>query len=327
MTEKYQIGIDLGGTNIAAGIVDENFRIVGKASVPTEVNGKNGVASPEEIADRMAQAVRLAAEKAAVSMDEVGSVGIGTPGSADPFQGIVKYANNLHFFQTPLSRMMEDRLHKPVYLANDANAAAYGEAMAGASKGCANSIMITLGTGVGGGVIIDGKIVTGCSFCGGELGHMGMMYGGEPCTCGRKGCFEAYCSATALIRQTRRKMEQFPDSAMWGLCGGSLDKVDGRTAFDGMRAGDKAAAEVVEQYISYLGYALTNYVNLLQPEMLLIGGGISKEGETILAPLREIVNREAYCKDPEENTKIAAATLGNDAGIIGAASLYRLYQK
>lgn len=327
MTQKYQIGIDLGGTNIAVGIVDGNFRIVGKASVPTEVNGKNGVASPEEIADRMAEAVRLAAEKAAVSMDEVGSVGIGTPGSADPLQGIVKYANNLHFFQTPLSRMMEERLQKPVYLANDANAAAYGEAMAGASKDCANSVMITLGTGVGGGVIIDGKIVTGCSFCGSELGHMGMMYGGEPCTCGRKGCIEAYCSATALIRQTRRKMEKVPGSAMWELCGGSLEKVDGRTAFDGMRAGDKAASEVVEQYISYLGYALTNYVNLLQPEMLLIGGGISKEGETILAPLREIVNREAYCKNPEENTKIAAATLGNDAGIIGAASLYRLYQK
>lgn len=327
MEKKYQIGIDLGGTNIAVGVVDQDFKIIGKSSVPTEVNGKDGIATPEQIADRMSGAVEIALEKAGVSIAQVDSVGIGTPGSVDPYRGIVKYANNLPFSQTPLSQLLEERLHKPVYLANDADAAAYGEAMAGASKGFANSVMVTLGTGVGGGVIIDGKLVTGCSFCGGELGHVGMMYNGEPCTCGRRGCIEAYCSATALIRQTKQKMEQCPDSRMWELCEGDIEKAGGKTSFIGMRAGDKAAKEVVDQYISYLGYAVTNYINLLQPEILLIGGGICKEGETLLAPLREIVNREAYCRNPEENTKIAAASLGNDAGIIGAASLYRLYQK
>ncbi len=326
MTEKYQLGIDLGGTNIAVGVVDEEFHIAGKASIPTEAETKDGMAAPETIADRMAEAARLALEKAAVSIDQVETIGIGSPGSVDPFKGVVKYANNLHFFQTPLRKLLQERLHKPVFVENDANAAAYGEAMAGASKGFRNSVMITLGTGVGGGVIIDGKLLTGCSYCGGELGHTGMVYGGELCTCGRRGCIEAYCSATALIRQTKCKMEEFPESAMWGICGGDLEQVNGKTAFDGMRAGDAPALEVVNQFINYLGYAVTNYVNLLQPEILLIGGGICKEGETLLSPLREILNRDAYCKTPEENTKLAAATLGNDAGIIGAASLYRLYQ-
>ncbi len=324
--EKYQIGIDLGGTNIAAGVVDRDFRIVGKASIPTEAGNQDAMASPEVIADRMAQATRAALEKSGVSIDQVETVGVGSPGSIDPVKGIVKYANNLNFFQTPLRKLLEDRLHKPVYMENDANAAAYGEAMAGASKGYHSSVMVTLGTGVGGGVIVDDKLVTGCSYCGAELGHTGMVYGGELCTCGRRGCIEAYCSATALIRQTKRKMKEFPESEMWKICGGDLEKVNGKTAFDGMRAGDQPAREVVRQFINYLGYAVTNYVNLLQPEILLIGGGICKEGETLLAPLREIVNRESYCKNPEENTRIAAATLGNDAGIIGAASLYRLYQ-
>lgn len=324
--EKYQIGIDLGGTNIAAGVVDRDFRIVGKASIPTEAGNQDAMASPEVIADRMAQATRAALEKSGVSIDQVETVGVGSPGSIDPVKGIVKYANNLNFFQTPLRKLLEDRLHKPVYMENDANAAAYGEAMAGASKGYHSSVMVTLGTGVGGGVIVDDKLVTGCSYCGAELGHTGMVYGGELCTCGRRGCIEAYCSATALIRQTKRKMKEFPESEMWKICDGDLEKVNGKTAFDGMRAGDQPAREVVRQFINYLGYAVTNYVNLLQPEILLIGGGICKEGETLLAPLREIVNRESYCKNPEENTRIAAATLGNDAGIIGAASLYRLYQ-
>jgi len=319
---KYHLGIDLGGTNIAVGVVDSDFNIIGEASIPTGVPD-----TPEHIADRMAQASRAAVENAGVSMDDIGSVGIGSPGSVDPHKGIVQNAFNLDFVNTPLRQLLGERLNKPVYLENDANAAAYGEVMAGAAKGCENVVVITLGTGVGGGILVNGKIITGSSYCGGELGHMGMVYDGEPCSCGRKGCVEAYCSATALIRQTKRKMQETPDSLMWQVVGGDIEKVNGRTSFDAMEKGDKAAKEVVDQYIRYLGFAVCSIINLLQPEMLLIGGGISKQGEVLLAPIREMMLKETFCKEPERNTILAAATLGNNAGIIGAAALHRLYSE
>lgn len=316
----YHFGIDLGGTNIAVGVVDSEFNIIGKASIPTGTPD-----TAEHIADRMAEAARLAAVDAGISLSEVESAGIGSPGSIDTQRGIVQHAFNLGFVGTPLRQLLSERLGIPVYLDNDANAAAYGEVMAGAAKGYKNVVVITLGTGVGGGILVDGKMVTGVSYCGGELGHMGMVYDGEPCTCGRKGCVEAYCSATALIRQTKRKMLENRNSVMWNICGGDIEKVNGRTAFDGMRQKDEAAIQVVDQYISYLGFALCSIINLLQPEILLLGGGISKEGETLLAPIRDMMLKETFCKEPERNTILAAATLGNNAGIIGAAELYRLY--
>ena len=317
---KYHLGIDLGGTNIAVGVVDSDFNIIGEASIPTGVPD-----TAAHIADRMAQASREAVKNAGVSMDEIESVGIGSPGSVDPHKGIVQNAFNLGFVNTPLRQLLGERLGKPVYLENDANAAAYGEVMAGAAKGHENVVVITLGTGVGGGILVNGKLITGASYCGGELGHMGMVYGGEQCTCGRKGCVEAYCSATALIRQTKRKMQEAPDSLMWDVVGGDIEKVNGRTSFDAMEKGDKAAKEVVDQYIGYLGFAVCSIINLLQPEMLLIGGGISKQGEVLLGPIREMMLKETFCKEPERNTVLAAATLGNNAGIIGAAALHRLY--
>ena len=317
----YHFGIDLGGTNIAVGVVSSEHQIIGKASIPTGVPD-----TAEHIADRMAMAARMAAEDAGISLDEIETVGIGSPGSVDPHKGIVQNAFNLGFVGVPLRQLLGERLHKPVYLENDANAAAYGEVMAGAAKGYRNVVVITLGTGVGGGILVDGRLITGVSYCGGELGHMGMVYDGEPCTCGRRGCVEAYCSATALIRQTKRKMLEHRESLMWQLCGGDIDKVNGRTSFDAMRQKDAAAVQVVEQYISYLGFAVCSIINLLQPEILLIGGGISKEGDVLLNPIREIMRRETFCKEPERNTILAAATLGNSAGIIGAAALHQLYE-
>ena len=317
---QYHIGIDLGGTNIAVGVVDESHHIVGKSSIPTDVPD-----TAEHVADRMAKGCALAVEDAGISIDQVETVGIGSPGSVDPFRGIVQHAYNLGFVGTPLRELMAQRLEKPIYLDNDANAAAYGEVMAGAAQGYRNVVVMTLGTGIGGGILIDGRMVTGCSCCGGELGHMGMVYNGEPCTCGRRGCMEAYCSVTALIRQTKEKMRQCPESLMWNLCQGDLEQVSGRTAFDAMRQGDDGAKQVVEQYTAYLGYAVCSVVNLLQPEILLIGGGISKEGETLLAPVRRIVDQEAFCREPERNTVLGVATLGNNAGIIGAAALHHLY--
>ena len=207
-----------------------------------------------------------------------------------------------------------------IYVENDANVAAYGEVLGGAAKGYKDVVVITLGTGVGGGIIIGGKIYTGFNFCGAELGHVVIEYNGRQCNCGRKGCFEAYSSATALITATKKAMEEDKDSAMWNIAG-SIDKVDGKTAFDAMRAGDKSGKAVVDEYIKYLSVGLTDMINIFQPAILCIGGGICNEGETLLAPVRAFIDREQYAMNSTKKTKVCKAQLGNDAGIIGAALL------
>lgn len=315
----FNIGIDLGGTNIKVGVVNEKYEIVSNAVVKT-----NLPRPAEEIADGICEAVDIALKNAGIGMDDVNTVGIGTPGSADRKTGKVLYSNNLGFRNTPLGQMLKDRLGKDIYVENDANAAAFGEYLAGGGKGYENVVVITLGTGVGGGVIIDGKIYTGFNFCGAELGHTVIEYNGRSCTCGRKGCFEAYSSATALITATKKAMEGNRDSKLWDIAG-CIDKVDGKTAFDGMRAGDKTAVGVVNEYIEYLGCGLTNMVNIFQPQILLIGGGICKEGENLTKPLREIIARDSYCIDEALLPKLDICRLGNDAGIIGAAFLFRMH--
>lgn len=313
---SYYIGIDLGGTNIAVGIVDDAFKIVGRANAPT------GAFRPEEqIADDIAATVREALGDAGITMEQAHWAGIGTPGTANPETGVVGLAANLGFHDTPLADLVSKRLDKKVYLENDANAAAYGELMAGAAKGLDNALMITLGTGVGGGVIIGGKIYSGFNYKGGELGHVGMVYNGVPCTCGRRGCIESYCSVSALIRITRESMQLNAKSKMWDIAQGSLDRVNGRTAFDAMRAGDAPAAAVVDQFIDYIANAVSGMINLFQPQAIVIGGGISKEGETLFGPVRERAYAQTFNHDPANCTKILQAKLGNDAGIIGAALL------
>lgn len=315
----YNIGIDLGGTNIKVGLVDENYKIISKATAKTDLPRP-----AEQICASIVDAVWKALNAAKVTIGDVNSIGIGTPGSADRMSGIVVYSNNLGFRNTNLRSLIKNHLDKPIYVENDANAAAFGEVLAGAGKGCKDVVVVTLGTGVGGGIIINGKIYTGFNFCGAELGHTVIEYNGRQCTCGRKGCFEAYSSATGLINMTREAMSAHEDSKMWEIAGGSLENVDGKTAFDGMRAGDPAAKQVVDTYIEYLGCGLTNIINTFQPELLLIGGGICKEGETLTKPLSEIIKRDDYCKDPGRSTRLDICKLGNDAGIIGAANLYSL---
>lgn len=316
----FNIGIDLGGTNIKAGVVNGDYEIVASASVKT-----NLPRPAEGIVDGICEAVDIALKSAGVELKDINSVGIGTPGSADRVTGEVLYSNNLGFRNTHLGGMLKERLGKEIYVENDANAAAFGEYLAGGGKGYENVVVITLGTGVGGGVIIDGKIYTGFNFCGAELGHTVIEYNGRACTCGRKGCFEAYSSATALIASTKKAMEEHKDSKLWRIAGGSLEVVDGKTAFDGMRAGDETAIKVVKEYIEYLGCGLTNMVNIFQPQILLIGGGICKEGENLTKPLREIIARDSYCIDEKLLPKLDICRLGNDAGIIGAAFLCKMH--
>lgn len=311
----YRVGIDLGGTNIVAGVVDKDYHLVATAKRKTRLPRP----ADEIIAD-MAAVTREAVAKAGLSMAEIDGVGVGSPGSINSDTGVVERAANLGFSYEPLQAKLEALLDKPVRIENDANAAAYGELLAGAAKGKQNCVCITLGTGVGGGVVANGRIIAGHNFAGAELGHTVIVADGVQCTCGRRGCWETYSSATALIRQTKAAMEQHKDSKMWALSNNGK-KVDGRTAFDAMRAGDEAAKQVVDTYIRYLACGVTNMVNIFQPDVLCIGGGVSHEGETLLAPLREIVAREQFAQNTESKTKICAAELGNDAGIIGAAYL------
>lgn len=314
----YNIGIDLGGTNIKVGVVDENYNIIGRSNIKTNLPRPS-----EEIVESIVEGVKLACEDAKIAVSDVNSIGIGTPGTANRNTGVVLYSCNLGFNNFELGGMLSKKLGTEVFVENDANAAAFGEVVNGAGKGYKDVVVITLGTGVGGGIIIDGKIYTGFNFCGAELGHAVIEYNGRQCGCGRKGCFEAYSSATALINFTKEAMEKDKNSKMWEIAG-SIDAVDGKTAFDGFRAGDKTATDVVNMYINYLGCGLTNVVNIFQPQVLLIGGGICKEGENLTKPLLEYIARESYCIDPNCSTKLDIAKLGNDAGIIGAAYLYTL---
>ncbi len=313
---KYYIGIDLGGTNIVAGVVDENYNIISKASTRT-----NCPRPAQEIADDMAAMAIKAVEDAGLTMDQIEWVGVGTPGIANSETGIIEYSNNLGFENTPMAEYIRKHIDKPVFIENDANAAAYGEYVAGAAKGAKNAVCITLGTGVGGGIVIDGKIYSGSNFAGAEIGHTVISVDGPQCSCGRKGCFEVYSSATGLVRMTKEKMAECPDSKMHDITAERNGKVSARTSFDAMRLGDAAAKEVVDFYIKCLAAGITNTINIFQPDVLCIGGGVCNEGDPLLLPMKEIVAKEVYTRNSPKNTEIVIAKLGNDAGLIGAAFL------
>ena len=317
---RYFIGIDLGGTNIAAGVVDENLNILKKGSVPTLASRP-----ADEIVADMAKLCLDIVKDAGLSLSDIECAGIAAPGTANSETGIIEYANNLPFRNFPIAAKLSEMSGiSCVIFENDANAAALAEAVAGAAKGERYSVMITLGTGVGGGIIIDGKVYSGFNHAGAELGHMVISHGGRHCSCGRDGCWEAYSSATGLINMTKEKIEECKKSGretmMTKMIEGS--KVSGKTAFAAMKQGDAAAAEVVDEYISYLACGISNIINIFQPSVLSIGGGICGEGDNLLVPLNKAVWGEVYnSENAERRTEIRIAQLGNDAGIIGAAAL------
>ncbi len=317
----YTIGIDLGGTNIAVGLCDENLNIIDKISSPT--NAHRGA---EEITRDMASLASTLISKNGLKLSNIASIGIASPGSIDSRRGIVEYSNNILMRDFPMVEVFKKYLHvDKVYLANDANAAAYGESLTGSARGARSTVMITLGTGVGGGIILDGKIFTGGINCvGAELGHTVIVSGGRQCSCGRRGCLEAYASATALTAITKEKMHELKiknvPSALFD-CEKKEGKISARTAFDAMREGDKYGRELVESYVKYLGEGITNFINIFQPEIVCIGGGVCNEREYLLKPLTEFVNQEQYTRGNAVKTKIVIASLGNDAGIVGAAGL------
>lgn len=308
------IGIDLGGTNIAVGLVDENGKILEKATTPTLAHRPNSA-----VVDDMARCCFEVCEKAGIDILDVDFCGIASPGHCNSETGVVERAENLSFKDFPIVNELRARTGiRNIKVENDANAAAKGEAEVGAAKGYATSAMITLGTGVGGGIIIDHKVYTGFNGAGAELGHITLVEDGRQCPCGRRGCFETYSSATGLVRTTREYMEKNPDSIMWEICSNDIKRVNGRTAFDAMRRGDSAGQAVVDEFIEYLACGIVNLINILQPEVVSIGGGISNERDNLLIPLIKVIKR--MTKAPLE-TKICIAELRNDAGIVGAAML------
>ena len=307
----YRIGIDLGGTNIAVGVVNEEYEIVAEASLPT------GAQRPaEQVVADMCRAVELAMEKAGITAAHCASIGIGSPGTCDGENGVVARAYNLGWFNVPVCAMMTEHFGLPCHLSNDANCAALAETVAGAAVGCRSMVLITLGTGVGGGIIQDGRIISGVGGTGAEVGHALLVLDGEPCTCGRNGCWEVYASATALIRQGREAAAAHPTSLL-----NRYPELTGRDVFDAADAGDEAAQAVLERYYVYVAAGITDLVNILSPEMVLIGGGISRQGERLLRPIRRYVAANCFGGESRPQPIIQAAQLGNEAGIIGAAAL------
>lgn len=314
-----KLGIDLGGTKIAAALVDDDYKIVRKASTPTLHKRHYS-----EIVKDMAHLALRLIDDSGISIDDVEYVGIGCPGILDRSKGYVLYSNNIRWDHVDLFGEFTKHLDIPLYMDNDANCAALGEFVAGAAKAYTSALTITLGTGVGGGLILDGKIYSGFNAAAGSFGHEVIISGGALCTCGRCGCLEAYASVTALIRMAGEEAKRNPESKLAQLLadGGSFN---GKNIFDCAKSGDVSAKELVDQYIFYVGEGITNFVNVLQPDVIVIGGGLSKEGEYLLAPIKKQVAQNVFCKVVRQ-PEIKIASLGNDAGIIGAAFL-KEYQK
>ena len=311
----YYIGIDVGGTNLAAGLVDEQGRVLEKLSRPVDKT-MNG----EQLCGALVRLALDLAQKAGVEREEISAVGAGFPGQVDNGSGVVLCTHNMAFDHTPFRELFHREWKVPVYLGNDADCAALGEYKAGAAKDCDPALAVTLGTGIGGGLIWGGRLFTGFAGSGMEVGHFPVEADGLECTCGNRGCWERYASATALIRMTREEMAGCPDSVLWQLCGGEADRVEGRTPFQAAKLGDPAAGRVLEKYLRYLSLGLVTLVNILQPEIICLGGGVSgADEELLLKPLQKLVDAGTY--DKEHPVRLIRAALGNDAGIVGAAFL------
>ena len=302
------MGIDVGGTTVKGLIIDEKGKIVCEGNVVTRV-GTELSGCIEELADVLVQ-------KAGKTYSQISGIGVCCPGIVDK-NGSVVFAGNLKLKNYPLKELLTKSLKVPVKVLNDANAAALGEAKFGAGKGYKDSVMITLGTGVGGGVVIGGKLFEGNKGAGAELGHMVIERGGISCTCGRRGCFEVYCSARALTAKTKSAMEEDTSSEMWKTY--TLTTADGRTAFEYMDC-DRTARLVVNWYLKYLACGLANIANIFRPEVILIGGGVAAQGSRLTIPLQKLLDEEIFGGTDYAPVKVECASLGNRAGGYGAAA-------
>lgn len=312
---EYYVGIDLGGTNIKAGVVTDSGEMINKKSIKT-----NADRPMENIIHDMGKLAKDVIEDAKLNLKDIKAIGIGSPGTPDNKEGILVYSNNLPFNMAPMRKLIKEVVDLPVYIDNDANCAGMAEAVAGAAKGVKDSVTITLGTGIGAGVIVNGRIYSGFNQAGSEFGHTVLVSGGEPCSCGRKGCFEKYGSASALVRMTKEAAEKNPTSKLNDVIK-SEGKINAKIAFQAMRLGDEVAKEVVDTYTDYLADGLANAINTFMPEVLVIGGGVCNEGDPLLIPLQEKTMSRPYFGPGVKKTVIKLAEMGNDAGIVGAAMM------
>lgn len=313
---NYYLGVDLGGTNIAAGVVDENCHIIARDSVPVREghNADTVLKDVVEIASRTARS-------AGFCLGQFTSLGIGMPSMIHPKTHLIMNSNNLGWQNIPVFEYLQKYTDMPVYIENDANCAAYGEMLAGAGRYYDNAVMLTLGTGVGGGIIMDRKIYKGADQLGAELGHTKLVYNGELCTCGLRGCLEAYCSATALIRQGKMALKENPGSLLQDLCAGQPELITGKMIFDACARNDETALHVVDQFIDYLTAGISSFIAIFRPEAVILGGGIAEAGEMLLRPVNERLFSQTYSAAQMGVPQVIKAQLGNDAGIIGAAML------
>lgn len=309
--KKYYIGIDIGGTNTVVGIVDSSRQIVAKGSFKTRPDGDHAL-----FIEKLYNFSADLAEKSGISLSEIRAVGAACPGVIK--DGNVVFSANLKMNNVQFDEMLKKRFSVPSYVCNDANAAAFAEAVCGCGCGAHSLVAVTIGTGIGGGIVLDGKIYDGVGGAAAEIGHITVVPQGRQCACGRKGCFECYCSATALVNDTKEAMLDDPDSKMWQVAN-SISDVDGRTVFKAMKLGDATAKKVFDRFCRYFGIGISNIITLLQPEIIVIGGGMSAEGETLVAPIREYASQMSLKGAFEGKTEIMAAKLGNDAGVLGAA--------
>ena len=313
----YYIGLDVGGTTFKAGVVDEQGKILHKDAMPT------GIERPyQEIIADMALLCKKVAADAGIAMEEIESIGVGVPGLFDNKTGRIPFCTNLGWHDIPFVEEMKKHLDTKVVGDNDATVAGLAEAVAGVSAGVSDSVFLTLGTGVGGGIIIGGKPYSGAHGCGSEIGHMMIRMRGEKCTCGCFGCFERYASATAIIREAKKALEENPESSMMEKCGGDPEKINAKIVIDAAREGDAAAKAVFDEYVYALAVGIINIINMLDPEVIVLGGGVSAAGSFLLDAVREAVKPMVFFKTMPY-ARIELAQLGNDAGIIGAAFLGR----
>ena len=311
----YRIGIDLGGTNIVAGLVDEDLQLLDKCSVKTNVPRP-----VESIVADMEKLICSLLERNGLTAAELDSVGVGVPCTANPENGHLEDANNLDFTDESFLSLLAQRIPVPVFFDNDANVAAWGEYQTG-NYPEDSFLMVTIGTGIGGGIILNGRLWPGINGAAAEFGHMTIRYDGIACNCGRRGCFEAMASANALIRQAKEQLALHPESILWQLCGGNEAALEAKTVFDGAAAGDKTCKALLDSYTTYLAEGITNIINIFQPAVLCIGGGVSRAGDALLIPVRQKVKTRIYSQNSKRNTRIELARLDNDAGVLGAALL------
>lgn len=314
----YYIGIDVGGTGIKAGVVSQDGKILKSCAIPTQKDADYKILMKD-----MAELVFKTLREAGVTMEQIESVGIGFPSAVDEKNGMVVYTANINLNNAPVVDELKKHIDKPIYIGNDANCAALGEYFALNDDSVENFVAVTLGTGVGGGIIINKKLYTGSNGSAGEIGHIRLVTGGEKCSCGRDGCWECYASATALIRDSKRAAEANPDSLLAKNIAANGGRSNGKLVFDTAAEGDPTARKVIDEYIKYIAEGIIDMINIFQPSVIAIGGGISRQGDNLLNPIKEYINGKTYGMSYIEPCKVTMAKLGNDAGIVGAAFLGR----